>query len=114
MNETLRITCTSLLPPGPAWKPLQAVRALEFGEYGDWPRALTSHEGLLLFVIVLQDLVGLDAQAGLHEMSEADVRALLAPALDLIEGHARGDLLVAWTQWQPQSAISSAKTKAGW
>lgn len=57
----LRISATSyLLPFHKAWRPLDTLGDVDFGEYGDWAVALTetSYDTPLIICIFIEDLIG--------------------------------------------------------
>jgi FkbH-like protein len=105
----LRLTATSFLLPGGAWKPLTDRHAVDFGAYGDWPAVLADpgQNSAITWVVFLDDLIGSEAAAAGH------AETVLAPVLQLLDSFlARSPdkpLIVAWASPAAGSAIRDGK-----
>ncbi len=93
---------------------------MDFGQYGDWARALLNGDDdrLIVWVVLLADVI---SNAALEQVAEADDGALdrlLQPVMAVLDGRLsqRPDagLIVAWSLPQAGSAIESAKRRPAW
>ncbi|MBV1776289.1 HAD-IIIC family phosphatase [Burkholderiaceae bacterium DAT-1] len=112
---TLRLTCTSFLPERhPAWRALSASTELDFGQYGDWPVALTASgtQDALAWVLFLDDLLPWH----IHTQGNPDAVQIAIEAIDQALAALNQYLLqhttptlVAWLGWHTDSLLRMAR-----
>ena len=114
----IRVSCTSYLPPrNPAWKILEADNKLIFGEFGDWPQALTAEgdENNLFWVVFLEDILPKELlfKRGSEDIEKAKsiIDSILEALQFRLDKNAIDYTFIAWLGWQPDSIIRSASQK---
>jgi len=115
----IRITSTSNpLCGNKGWLPLSKEYNLEFGEYGDWPRALFSNDKkALIWLLFLEDVIPQDVLLDGPNNDPAHFEALLRPVLDPLRRRLKSvsePVIVIWSAWRQDSPVRQAKSRTAW
>ena len=112
----IRFSCSSFLPPNNlGWKTLQKNNKLIFGEFGDWPIALTKkvYEDIFVWVIVIEDII---SEKILMSSKKVDLDSgikIIDSALDILLSRLKQNThtIVVWTSENANSLIRYSKIK---
>lgn len=114
----IRISCTSYIPPrNAAWKILGADNQLVFGEFGDWPQALTagSGEDALLWIVFLEDILPKEILFSQDTQDIDKAKSIIDSALEALQfrltNNSNQYTFVAWLGWQLDSIIRLSRQK---
>ena len=114
----IRVSCTSYLPPrNSAWEVLEKGNELIFGEFGDWPQALTAQGNAdnIFLAIFLEDLFPKELLFKTDNEDFDKVKSILDTVLETLqfrlEQRSNNYTFIAWLGWQSDSIIRSSRQK---